>query len=712
MHILTPQDLTLTINVADLGFADTSQLVGEKVGWIGQQQAEKAARFGLSMCQPDYHLLVLGEPGSGRSSLVLQAMRDEAARYPAAADLVYIYNFLAALKPLALRVNSGQGHKLCAVMDEFIRNMAHGITQKFTEEAFRGQCETLKHEEKALSKLRQDCVGPLLEQELESVAGKIAEYVQDKRKFSAHIAALRQDLLENLEVFTLGHTAEEAMESLLGRYRVNLLLDNRGMQNAAALHDDDPSFRSLFGSIEPQGDGAASSADFMRIRAGKLLQADGGVLMLHLRDILRDQHICEKLHRFLRNGHLQIEESAASAGHTSSIGLEPEAIALQVKIVLIATRDEYYQLHETETEFASYFRVKVDFADSFAAVPENYRAVAIWVADQCRQLSLPHFSTEAMAELLIQMQREAEDRTRISARFAFLQALVLESAVHSAGNLVLATDVHSALLASRERHHAPEMQLQDSIADGELMIRVQGHQIGQINGLSHIDLGDYSFGSPVRISARCYAGDDGVINIDREVKMSGPSHDKGVFILQSWLSASFARLSPLCLSASLVFEQEYHGVEGDSASCAELYALLSALSGLPLPQGMAVTGALNQHGEVMPVGGINDKIEGYFRVCRRIGLDGTQGILIPGRNARHLLLEREVISAVEQGLFKIYVIDSVLDGVELLTGMAAGLPDDAGNYRPQTVLGRIQRTLEGYRRACDSAARQREHHQA
>src|SRR5665647_2478592 len=492
MQILTPQDLTLTINTADLGFADTSQLVGEKVGWIGQQQAEKAARFGLSMRQPGYHLLVLGEGGSGRSSLVLKAMRDEAVRHPAAADLVYVYNFMAADKPLALRLGSGQGHKLRAGMDEFIRNMVHGITQKFTEEAFRQQYEALKHDEKALAKLRQDCVMPLLAQELESVAGRVTVHVLDTKRFSAHLAALRQDLLENLEIFTLSHAseAEEAIESLLGRYRVNLVLDNRDMQCAAALQDDDPSFRSLFGSIESQGDSAASSADFMRIRAGKLLQADDGVLMLHLRDILRDQHISEKLHRFLRNGHLQIEESAASSGHTGTIGLEPEAIALQVKIVLIATRDEYYELHETEAEFASYFRIKVDFPDSFAAVPENYRAVAVWVANQCEQLSLPHFAAEAVAELLIHMQREAEDRTRLSTRFASLQALMLESAAHSHG-LVQAADVHSALLASRERHHFPEMQLQDSIAGGELMIRLQGRQIGQINGLSHIDLGDY-----------------------------------------------------------------------------------------------------------------------------------------------------------------------------------------------------------------------------
>jgi predicted ATP-dependent protease len=251
--------------------------------------------------------------------------------------------------------------------------------------------------------------------------------------------------------------------------------------------------------------------------------------------------------------------------------------------------------------------------------------------------------------------------------------------------------------------------LLEAIADGDLMIRVQGSEIGQINGLTQADLGDYRFGSPVRISARVYAGDEGVLNIDREVEMTGPTHDKGVMILSGWLSATFSRLAPLCLSASLVFEQEYHGVEGDSASIAELYALLSALSGLPLQQGIAMTGALNQHGEVMPVGGINEKIEGWFRTCSRLGLDGKQGVIIPARNRAHLVLDQEVLDAVARGDFRVHVIDHVLEGIELLTGIAAGVPDEAGGYPADSILGRVQRTLEDFRKACDESGHPREH---
>jgi len=258
--------------------------------------------------------------------------------------------------------------------------------------------------------------------------------------------------------------------------------------------------------------------------------------------------------------------------------------------------------------------------------------------------------------------------------------------------------VQAALDARKKRHNSPERQLRESMIDGEVMINVTGQQVGQINGLTHIDLGDMSFGSPVRISARCFAGAEGVINIDREVAMTGPNHDKGLMILRSWLSASFSSLTPLSLTASLVFEQEYYGVEGDSASCAELYALLSALSGVPIKQGLAVTGAMNQHGEVMAIGGLNEKIEGYFRICQAIGLDGHQGVLIPSRNLAHLLLDDEVIQAVNAGQFHLYPVSNVLEAIELLTDVPAGQLVDE-RYPEHSVLGRAQHHLETFRMA-------------
>jgi predicted ATP-dependent protease len=262
--------------------------------------------------------------------------------------------------------------------------------------------------------------------------------------------------------------------------------------------------------------------------------------------------------------------------------------------------------------------------------------------------------------------------------------------------------VNAAIQAKSQRNQYFESQIRDSIIDNELLIQVHGEVIGQVNGLTHIELGDASFGSPIRITARCYPGKTGLINIDREVNMSGPNHDKGIFILQNWLSASFWHLAPLSLNASLVFEQEYNGVEGDSASCAELFALLSALAGLPIKQGIAVTGALNQFGEVMPIGGVNEKIEGYFRVCMALGLNGQQGVIIPKRNQRHLLLAKEVIQAVRTGQFHIIAIDHVLEGIHFLTSIEAGVQDSAGVYPDNTVMGHAQATLASYRRTLES----------
>ncbi len=271
------------------------------------------------------------------------------------------------------------------------------------------------------------------------------------------------------------------------------------------------------------------------------------------------------------------------------------------------------------------------------------------------------------------------------------------------GRLVEAADIDAALLARIKRHDYPEQRLQEAFAEGDLLIAVHGARIGQINGLTQMDMGDFRFGFPVRVSARTYAGEAGLLNIEREVEMSGPIHDKGVFILHNYLAALFAHNAPLAFNASIVFEQEYHGVEGDSASCAELYALLSSLSGLPIKQGIAVTGAVNQHGEVLPIGGLNEKIEGYFRVCSTAGLDGSHGVLIPQRNRRHLMLERKVVEAVDQGLFHIYTAEHVSDGIELLTGLPAGVADEAGNYPHGSVLGHAQKTLQAYRRACHAA---------
>ncbi len=791
---LTPAELRLTFDPATLGFADTSEMLEYQLPWIGQERAEMAARFGLAMDQPDYNLFVLGEVGSGRSSLLKRAMQDTAANRPVPPDLCYLHNFDAPERPLALRLPAGQGRLLRHFMAQMMKSLQKEIPQSLGGQDFKAESEriekTFKSEEakayaeldafaearrftlhresghmvftyrdakghaitevemlalpkerraeieqaeqelrgeigryfekthslervrdEGLAALRRLIVKPLLDHELQDIRTGLKKQIKDSVKLGAYLDQVVHDVLENLELFEVQDTdddiRQETLAKVLSRYRVNLVVDNDGLTGAPVIVEDNPLFRSLFGSIEYQSENDVLVTDFSRIRAGSLHKAHGGFLMLHLRDLVADGLVWEKLRRLLRSGRLQIEEPGTAFTAIATVSLEPEAVDVEVKIVLIGSREQYYELQEADPEFARHFSVKVDFAESFSSSAETRRAMAIFVAHTCRQLGLPHFSATAVARLLEDGHRAVDDQSRQSAIFARTEALVMESAALCrvrAGRLVEAGDVEAALVARTKRHDYPEQRLQEAFAEGDLLIAVHGEKTGQINGLTQMDLGDYRFGFPVRVTARTYAGEDGLLNIEREVEMSGPIHDKGVFILHNYLSALFSHNAPLAFNAAIVFEQEYHGVEGDSASCAELYALLSSLSGLPIKQGIAVTGAVNQHGEVLPVGGINEKIEGYFHVCATAGLDGSHGVLIPQRNRRNLMLERKIVEAVDQGLFHIYTAEHATEGIELLTGLPAGTADEAGNYPHGSVLGHAQKTLLAYRRACHVSA--------
>lgn len=752
-----------------------------------------AARFGLGMVQPDYNLFVLGEVGSGRSSLLRQAMLEAAVGRIVPPDLCYLHNFDTPERPRALRLPAGEGRLLRQLMAQTIKSLLSEIPRQLSGQDYRTESQriekTYKEQEaeayagldsfaearhfalhreaghlvftllgkknqaltetevlslskarraeveqeeqelraeiarfldqtrpmeramnESLAALRRKVVTALLDHEFQDIRNILKKQIKDSIKLGLFLEQVMQDVLNNITLFEASDNDEEGRQEVLNRvlsrYRVNLVVDNDGLPGAPVIVEDNPLFRSLFGSIEYQSDNDVLVTDFSRIRAGSLLRAHGGFLMLHLRDLLVDGLVWEKLRRFLRSGKLQIEEPGTAFAPIAAVSLEPEAVDVEVKIILIGSREQYYELQEEDPEFARHFRVKVDFAESFSVSPESRRAFSIFVAHACRNAGLPHFSAAAVASLLEESHREVEDQSRQSAIFARIEGLVMESAAlcgARAGALVEASDVEAALRAQTWRHDYPDQRLRESVAQGDVMISLQGQKVGQINGLTVVELGDHRFGFPVRLTARTFAGNDGLLNIEREVDMSGPIHDKGVLILQHYLSALFAHVAPLALNASIVFEQEYNGIEGDSASCAELYVLLSSLSDLPLRQGIAVTGALNQHGEVLPVGGINEKIEGYFRICAAAGLDGTQGVLIPSRNRRHLMLDQGVIDAVEQGMFHVYTAEQVSCGMELLMGLPAGLADGAGDYPHGSVLGRAQKTLQSYRRACQAS---------
>lgn len=789
-----PADLHLAIDPAVLGFSDTSALMDQALPWIGQKRAQMAARFGLEMDQPDYNLFVLGEVGSGRSTLLRQSMQTVAAGRAVPPDLCYLNNFDTPERPRALRMPAGEGRLLRQLMAQLTKTLQAEIPKRLAGQDFKTESERIEKAYKAeegpayaelaafaearnfslfreeghlvftlrdkkgraltenealalpkerrseidkaeqelrveiarflekargmervmnegLAALRRQVIKPMVEHELQEIRSQFRKQIKDLVKLGNYLEEVMHDVLENLELFQAGDTEEavrlEALTAVLSRYRVNLVVDNQGLSGAPVLVEDNPLFRSLFGSIEYQSENDVLETDFSRIRAGSLLKAHGGFLMLHLRDLLADELVWEKLRRFLRSGRLQIEESGMMFSPIAAVSLEPEPVDVEVKIILIGSVEEYYAVQEGDPEFARRFRCKVDFAESFSATADTWHASAVFVAHTCRKMGFPHFSAAAVARLLEDSHREVDDQTRQSAIFAYAEALVIESAsmcrVRGA-SLVDVQDVEAALSARKYRHDYPEQREQETISDGERLLVLSGERVGQLNALTVIDLGDYRFGFPVGVTARTYAGDEGLLNVEREVKLSGPIHDKGVLILHSYLSALFAHIAPLALNAAIVFEQEYHGVEGDSASCAELYVLLSSLSGLALKQGIAVTGAVNQHGQMLPVGGINEKIEGYFRSCETVGLDGSQGVLIPRRNRRNLMLERKVVDAVTQGRFHIYTAEHASEGMELLTGKPFGEANSAGAYPRESVLGQAQKTLQDFRDAVQMSA--------
>ncbi len=561
-----------------------------------------------------------------------------------------------------------------------------------------------------LDQLRRQVVRPMLEQEFQAIRSELRKQIKDSVKLGGYFDQVRDEILDNLDLFEDIDEDDEVIlddrATLLSHLRVNVVVDNHERDGAPVIVEENPLMRNLFGSIEYASDNGTMVADFFGIRAGSLLKAHGGFLLLHLRDLMTDPLVWERLRRFMRSGRLQVEEAGLFSVPLPSVSLTPDPVDVTVKIILIASAREYYAVQEADPEFARRFRCKVDFAESFVATPESRRATAIFIGRTCAAMGLPHFSAAAVAAVLEEAHRDTQDQARQSAIFALSEEMVIESAAvaraRGAGR-VEAEDVQRARLAWIHRQDYLEQRLQETLADRERLLDVRGDKVGQINGLTVMDLGDYQFGFPVRVTARTCAGDAGLINIEREAELSGPIHDKGMLILHSYLSSLFAHIAPLALDAAVAFEQQYSGVEGDSASCAEFYALLSSLAGVPLKQGIAVTGAVNQNGEMMPVGAINEKIEGYFRSCELLGLDGEQGVLIPSRNLRHLMLERRIVDAVAQGRFHIHAADLAGEGMAFLCGLDFGIAGPEG-YPAASVLGRAQRRLQEFRLACERNA--------
>jgi lon-related putative ATP-dependent protease len=524
-------------------------------------------------------------------------------------------------------------------------------------------------------------------------------------KVVQYLNAVKEDILLNLEDFKEQPPQQSPIPGLklprqepsFERYQVNVLVDNKETVGAPVVFEPNPTYNNLFGRIEHiMQMGGAAVTSFTLIKPGALHRANGGYLIMDAREVLINPFAWDALKRCIRNGEIKVEDVLEQYRFMTFVSLKPEPVPLQAKIILIGSPWIYYLLYYLEPDYRKLFKVKADFDSRITRTPEIIRDYALFVATHCKGEKLIPFDRSGVAGLVEYSARLVEDQQRLSSQFIEIADLVREASYWAGKEkspLVTKEFVKKAIEEKVYRSNRIEERMQELFDDGTIMVDTVGSEVGQINGLSVITLGDYTFGRPSRVTARVYMGRGGMINIEREVKLSGPIHDKGVLILTGYLGGKYAHDMPLSFSASICFEQSYEGVEGDSASSTELYSLLSALSGLPLRQGIAVTGSVNQLGKVQPIGGVNYKIEGFYAVCKAKGLSGEQGVMIPKSNERHLMLNDEVVEAVRSGKFHIWSVETIDQGIEILTAVPAGEQQPDGSYPAGTVNHRVDAKL-------------------
>jgi len=512
----------------------------------------------------------------------------------------------------------------------------------------------------------------------------------------ADISASGESLRESTHAEGDTETTTYSSSLSVQRYLVNLLVEHPADGARPVIHEDHPTLQNLVGRVEHVAHMGTLLSNFTLIRAGALQRANGGFLVLDALKVLSQPYAWDGLKRCLKAGQIRIESLYDLIGLSSTVQLEPEPMPLDLKVVLVGERLVYYLLCQYDPEFAALFKINADLESEIARDPGNTLAYARLIATLARRERLRPLSAAAVARLIEHSARLAEDAERLSARIRPLTDLMREAghfAAQAASGWIERGHVEAALQASRRRNERIRLRHLEAMLRGQLLIDSSGRQTGQVNGLAVVLLDDSSFGHPVRITATVRAGEGQVLDIEREVRLGGPVHSKGVLILSSFLAARFGARAPLSLKASLVFEQSYGGIEGDSASLAELCALLSALSGAPIRQSLAVTGSVNQLGRVQPIGGVNEKIEGFYELCAARGLSGEQGVLIPAANVCQLMLREEVVEAARAGRFRIWAVEHVDQALELLTGLPTGTPDAQGRMAPGSVNARVAARL-------------------
>jgi len=531
-------------------------------------------------------------------------------------------------------------------------------------------------------------------------------YFRDCKDIQSYLKNVKENIIHNIATFlgvkgledAEGKKVLEMTGPIVKKYQVNVLVDRRREKGAPVVSEPNPSFQNLFGKIEKKPVAGSFETDFTMVQAGSLLKANKGYLILNIEPLLMNPPVWECLKRTLQDSMLQIEDMPDQADYGMP-SLKPTPIPLTVKVVLVGGYEPFRALQSADSQFNKIFKVRADFDYETAFTDENAVNYARFIAKVCRDENLLSFSPDGVWAVIEYGSRLAEDQRKLSLRFGYIHGVLKEADYWAKKDEALVVSkefVIKAISQRRLRHNLYEEKVMEEFDDQSVLMDVKGKVVGQVNALAVYDMGEIAFGRPMRITAESYMGEPGIVNVEHESDLSGETHDKGVMIISGYLGRMFAQNYPLTVSISITFEQSYDGIDGDSASSTELYAVLSSLSDIPIRQEIAVTGSVNQKGEIQAIGGVNEKIEGFFDICSRKGLNGKQGVMIPSANEKNLVLRRDIVDAIEKNEFHLYSVGHIEDGIEILTGVAAGRPDKTSSYPRDTVFGKVQEKLKKY----------------
>ena len=751
---LAPEALTRRFSPEQFAFTNTDDLEPFR-GVLGQERAVEALQFGVAMPRPGYNVYVMGEPGTGRFSFVKRYLKAEGKRQQTPADWVYVNHFDDTREPRALELPSGTATEFIADMGGLIDNLLAtfpavfehpsyqqkkgAIDRAFNQRydraldvieraslekdvalyrdssnvAFTPMADGKALDEAEFAQLPEevreqfhDDIAQLEEQlneetitlALQPLLAPLSEKYAENAAVCAYLQSVQLNLLRTVveQLVDDSKTDAVARKLLEEQYAPSLVVGHYADGGAPVVFEPHPTYDNLFGRIEYSTDQGALYTSYRQLRPGALHRANGGFLILEAEKMLGEPFVWDALKRALQSRKLKMESPIGELGRVATVSLQPQMIPLNVKLVIIGSRQLYYALQDHDSDFQEMFRVLVDFDEDMPMVDENLEQFAQLLRTRTNEEGMAPLTSDAVARLATFSARLAENQSRLSARIGDLFQLVSEADFirQLAGDeMTDAGHIERALKAKATRTGRVSQRVLDDMLAGIILIDTEGAAIGKCNGLTVLEVGDSAFGMPARISATVYPGGSGIVDIEREVNLGQPIHSKGVMILTGYLGSRYAQEFPLAISASIALEQSYGYVDGDSASLGEACTLISALSRTPLKQCFAITGSINQFGEVQAVGGVNEKIEGFFRLCEARGLTGEQGVIIPRANVATLMLDERVLQAVENGMFHVYAVSQADEALSLLVGEEAGVLDDKGQFTEGSVNARVVERL-------------------